>query len=184
MGALAVALPTGTIAYLTQCSKAVTYSLARMVLGLYVVWSFSTFRRAVKKAFGSPVSTVITCMNSEHASLSFFIQLKWLIKTSGHLVASSYFSIWSREHWTYRQQTVWFGLRVPSSTSCSTPHELSQIPLECVACFSPLPTGSTRNGNRFFGKYRLFLWKRVLHLNQLSQIKSDNYYTSQQQYRQ
>ena len=58
VGALTVALPTGVVSYLSQCPKAITYSLARMVLGLYVVWCFSTFRRAVKKIFGGTVSNV------------------------------------------------------------------------------------------------------------------------------
>ena len=65
IGAISVALPTGLLSYVTQCSKALTYNIARMILGFYVVWSFSTYRRAIKKVFGSTVSEEVDRLSSK-----------------------------------------------------------------------------------------------------------------------
>jgi len=36
-----------------------------MILGFYVVWSFSTYRRAIKKVFGSTVSEEVDRLSSK-----------------------------------------------------------------------------------------------------------------------
>ena len=72
LGAVSVALPAGLIATVTQCSRVVTYHIARAILGLYVVWSFSAFRRAVKNKFGKMTGNFLVALTCTQFHILFY----------------------------------------------------------------------------------------------------------------
>ncbi|XP_063681080.1 dol-P-Man:Man(7)GlcNAc(2)-PP-Dol alpha-1,6-mannosyltransferase-like [Bolinopsis microptera] len=109
VGALTVALPTGAVSYLSQCPKAITYSLARMVLGLYVVWSFSTFRRAVKKIFGGTTASCLMWITCSQFHFMFYAS-RTLPNTFGMCCLLLSTAYWINKEW--ESFLWWAGLGV------------------------------------------------------------------------